>query len=513
METKIESFPCDKIIYKYWGKKPKGESKHLLIYHCLDVAAVGHVFLQEYDIILAKMNLATGLDKKESLSLITFYLAMHDLGKFSNRAQNRPYFFLKYHSKMGFHLWSEIWEQIWHDNLFCLDKSSDEVLNWKKLFEPWIESVMHHHDGKYEYPHEDDMRDYFNDEDKTAAYCFIKKSAELLLDNNSETAKKYYDSMDHGFKSKSNLLNDLTIYSDWTASEINRLLFTWDEVPGNDNNDLLEFLIKEFSINCIENGNIEKIDHDRIIRVTIGNNVVLLELNEETTNVNLKIDDGRSAELIAKEKNGKFEIYTKGFEYCSRKMPIREYWDKVAIKQAKNAIESLGELMLKMIIEKNPTEFSEQHKISDENTDRNFRENKDREEFELKNKLEIQQNPSWSILAKTVTSGNLTKKVKISKNNIEENFDPDLFEILRCLRKELADKEGMPPFIIFYDISLKAMATYFPKDLQTLGNIEGVNETDIRKYGELFLEKNVTYCGVNNIGQKTNNHSCFPTKL
>lgn len=99
-------------------------------------------------------------------------------------------------------------------------------------------------------------------------------------------------------------------------------------------------------------------------------------------------------------------------------------------------------------------------------------------------------------------------------NAQNENFDPDLFEVLRSLRKELADKEEISPFIIFYDISLKAMATYFPKDLQTLGNIEGVDETNLRKYGELFLTEIVDYCIEHKIESEVNtNYESDQTKL
>jgi len=219
METNLEIFPCDKIIYKYLGKRPivsqDGESNHLLIYHCLDVAAVGHVFLQENDIILSKMTQATGLDKKESLSLITFYLALHDLGKFSNGVQNRPRHCLQFHSKMGFNLWSRIWEKIWRDNLLGLDKSVVES-KWKNLFEPWFESVTNHHsEDKFQDPPLDVMKTYFKEEDDfAAACCFVKKSAKLLLDNNSETQKKYYGGMDVSFNSNSKLLNILTLRSE-----------------------------------------------------------------------------------------------------------------------------------------------------------------------------------------------------------------------------------------------------------------------------------------------------------
>jgi hypothetical protein len=100
------------------------------------------------------------------------------------------------------------------------------------------------------------------------------------------------------------------------------------------------------------------------------------------------------------------------------------------------------------------------------------------------------------------------KKLRADSSSINvhnENFDPNLFEILRGLRKELAEKEGISSFIIFYDISLKAMATHFPKDLQTLGNIEGVDETNLRKYGELFLQEISSYCKNHKIEPKSIN--------
>lgn len=84
----------------------------------------------------------------------------------------------------------------------------------------------------------------------------------------------------------------------------------------------------------------------------------------------------------------------------------------------------------------------------------------------------------------------------------DENFDCDLFEILRNLRKELADAEGMPPYIIFHDSSLKAMATHFPRSLSDFRQISGVGESKLEKYGELFLEEIISYRKDNMIEQK-----------
>ena len=49
------------------------------------------------------------------------------------------------------------------------------------------------------------------------------------------------------------------------------------------------------------------------------------------------------------------------------------------------------------------------------------------------------------------------------QKDIKGDFDRGLLEILRSLRKKLADDEGMPPYIIFHDSSLRAMATYSVK--------------------------------------------------
>ncbi len=63
----------------------------------------------------------------------------------------------------------------------------------------------------------------------------------------------------------------------------------------------------------------------------------------------------------------------------------------------------------------------------------------------------------------------------------------ELFEALRSLRKELATKEKLPPYMIFSDATLTQMATDKPTDLELLKNIRGVGEFKLQKYGEEFL--------------------------
>ncbi len=78
-------------------------------------------------------------------------------------------------------------------------------------------------------------------------------------------------------------------------------------------------------------------------------------------------------------------------------------------------------------------------------------------------------------------------------------LDPTLFNILKDLRKQLSKELNLPPFIIFQDPSLEAMATTYPIDLKELQNIIGVGEGKAHKFGERFVEKIKSYVIENEI--------------
>ena len=76
--------------YKYWGKAEKnGDGSHLLPYHCLDVAAVGHVLLTQQPQILQNFTKSTGLDTMTCRHLLVLFLGLHDIGKFEFRTTDR----------------------------------------------------------------------------------------------------------------------------------------------------------------------------------------------------------------------------------------------------------------------------------------------------------------------------------------------------------------------------------------------------------------------------------------
>ena len=66
--------------------------------------------------------------------------------------------------------------------------------------------------------------------------------------------------------------------------------------------------------------------------------------------------------------------------------------------------------------------------------------------------------------------------------------DDVLFSILKDMRKKLSKKLGVPPFVIFQDPSLEAMATTYPITMDELQNIPGVGAGKAKRYGDEFLK-------------------------
>jgi ATP-dependent DNA helicase RecQ len=62
-----------------------------------------------------------------------------------------------------------------------------------------------------------------------------------------------------------------------------------------------------------------------------------------------------------------------------------------------------------------------------------------------------------------------------------------LFEILRRLRKQLADEVGTPPYVIFHDATLREIAQKRPLTLGQFAGIRGVGEAKLARYGERFI--------------------------
>lgn len=94
-----------------------------------------------------------------------------------------------------------------------------------------------------------------------------------------------------------------------------------------------------------------------------------------------------------------------------------------------------------------------------------------------------------------VPSRKTKKSASISRSEVPRSGSGGLFEHLRQHRKQLASQLGVPPYIIFPDTVLIDLANIRPKTLGEFGNIKGVGEAKLKKYGLSFLEAISQYKG------------------
>ncbi|RJP78046.1 MAG: DNA helicase RecQ [Desulfobacteraceae bacterium] len=115
----------------------------------------------------------------------------------------------------------------------------------------------------------------------------------------------------------------------------------------------------------------------------------------------------------------------------------------------------------------------------------------------------------WEVLKGKVTvTGNILPEKSPAftapKNTgmAEPEYDPELFDLLRSRRKQLATEADVPPYVIFSDKTLMEMATLFPQSKESLLSISGVGTMKLRKYGRDFLYLLQEYCRRNRLEDK-----------
>ncbi len=78
-------------------------------------------------------------------------------------------------------------------------------------------------------------------------------------------------------------------------------------------------------------------------------------------------------------------------------------------------------------------------------------------------------------------------------------LDPELYAMLKDLRKRMAKKMGLPPYVVFMDGSLDQMSTVYPVTIDELQNIQGVGAGKAHKFGKEFVELIRKHCKENDI--------------
>jgi len=101
-----------------------------------------------------------------------------------------------------------------------------------------------------------------------------------------------------------------------------------------------------------------------------------------------------------------------------------------------------------------------------------------------------------------VIKGEAIVTQKVSKlPSREEAVEVNLFDCLRVLRRKIALRENLPPYMIFADSTLREMAQALPTDHRAMIRISGVGERKLEKYGDDFLDEIQIYIEKNGIAK------------
>ncbi len=217
---------------RYWGKKSKtDDSHHLLVYHCLDVAAVAWHLLAPKTKQSKGLVVQSGLSAEQIRYLVVLLLMLHDLGKFSKKFQalvpelftmlfpaaKKQAYDLR-HDSMGFILWRGDGYGGFQGIISQIESKNRSL---KMLLDYFVESGFGHHGippekGQGSIPLRASV--FFDKDDINAASSFVSDCIFLLGDIPAmpENTKQYKKIL----RTMSWQIAGLAILADWTGSNI-----------------------------------------------------------------------------------------------------------------------------------------------------------------------------------------------------------------------------------------------------------------------------------------------------
>ncbi len=226
----------------YWGKAERdGDGFHRLVYHCLDVAACGQRLLERHRGLSQSLARLSGLNEQTLAAWVRFFLATHDIGKFTSAFQglrpdlmpagcisNAPYD--PRHDSLGFFLWQDkLSGSLWEKDLFGLAEKGDED-EWFDLLDHWARAVTGHH-GQPPKDARFSLGAYFSPADLEAAEAFALDLSELFLANAPNIDWPEPDQWLQPTKEFSWWLAGFAVLADWLGSNQDFFPFCGEPMP------------------------------------------------------------------------------------------------------------------------------------------------------------------------------------------------------------------------------------------------------------------------------------------
>ena len=243
----------EKMHYRYWGKAKKDQTRvgaeyHLLVYHSLDVAAVGHKLLNPKHKRCKHLAKRLKVDPQWLQQWFVFCLCLHDLGKFARAFQglatnlseqlvapDQRCVYQVRHDTLGFVLWK---------NVLAIRLSDIFPTECKQLVADWLEVVCGHHGQPPEKALVHKGRNHFLPEDEEAAEAYIRELIPGRLPDLAPLATIAKDD----YQTVSWQLAGLAVLADWLGSDQSVFHYKSDPVS-------LEDYWKEVAIPSTERSN------------------------------------------------------------------------------------------------------------------------------------------------------------------------------------------------------------------------------------------------------------------
>ncbi|MCF8040175.1 MAG: CRISPR-associated helicase Cas3' [Desulfohalobiaceae bacterium] len=222
--------------FLYWGKASSSvesvhtQAYHPLPYHGLDVAAVARVILEKDTLLREKLTVIAKI--QDLVPLVCFFLALHDLGKFSIRFQNLvpgllrrlqdkesslPYSKDLHHTRLGFLLWQETLAPAFHDGRIFDLQPSYKMRDLRTCLNPWFLAVTGHH-GRPPIQKPEHALTLFEPDDVQCAIDFVQDVAALFV-HKDNIEKLLNKELKDTLKKFSYALAGLTTLCDWIGSD------------------------------------------------------------------------------------------------------------------------------------------------------------------------------------------------------------------------------------------------------------------------------------------------------
>lgn len=234
-------------IFKYWGKADDqyvAEPKwHPLVYHCMDVAAVGFEYLNQEAVISDWFCRELNCSSSEWLQWAAFWLSLHDLGKFSEAFQSqKPELFEALQGRKPEKSYTErhdsLGQWLWRD--YLADRAVEDV--WfggtteSRMIglDTWMRTVTGHHGQPPKaFPAFCDIGDHFSKRDKKAALAFVDAMRELLLQQSMATIPAALDAakFEHVSQALSWWFAGVAVLADWLGSNTDYFSYQAARMP------------------------------------------------------------------------------------------------------------------------------------------------------------------------------------------------------------------------------------------------------------------------------------------